>query len=255
MVYDHNKKVPVYKRLYQQAENKFSATGIILDSDLENLSKSHFENRRNKISFGDKAGPGAYDLPPLMGNFIILTEKRNQPSYSIGTQSRDKILALCKNQAESTKGQSSPGVCKYDSDTLRLKSRAPQVTIGRERRFYNEKTKEIVEKSRPHVYDGIDRESIKEFSNRTNGFPKFPRFVEQERKASEDKLTPSSQSYPNSSVYNTINHNAEKFKNLHSNKSESRNGHVHSKSISKFEPKIYFNELERGYTTKESPGP
>ena len=86
----------------------------------------------------EKTGPGAYNLPALLGSISMEANKRNFPAYSIGTQNKQKILILWKSQAEAFKGQSSPGVCKYEGNFLTLKWKSPNATIGRERRFSKE---------------------------------------------------------------------------------------------------------------------
>ena len=63
----------------------------------------------------------------------MISCKRNEPAYSIGTQSKDKLLILWKTQAEATKGVSSPGVWKYGPELLKLKMKEPSVIIGREK--------------------------------------------------------------------------------------------------------------------------
>jgi hypothetical protein len=185
-------KPEAFKRLYEHAKNRFSSLNLSIDG--ENDVKKHTRNISD-FHFSEKVGPGTYDLPQLIGKNNIQTSKRNYPSYSIGTQDKKQLLVLCKSQAESQKGQESPGVCKYETNTLKLKLKGPNVIIGREKRFCLDKERSILNKSIPHFYDTADRNSIKEYGNKTNSFTKFNRFFERERKAHEDKVTPSSQSY------------------------------------------------------------
>lgn len=205
------------------------------------------EHSRSEYFHSERAGPGAYNLPQLLGGFTMSADKKNSPAYSIGTQRKDQLLILSRNQAEALKGQSSPGVCKYDSELLTLKSKAPKAIIGREKRFMIEKVREKLNKSIPHFYDSIDRNSIKEQGNRTNGFSKFPRFHLQNVKSEETKNTPSSHSYY-ADMYNTIGEKMRKIEPY------SRN-HAYSKSIDRFEVKNYYKELEKGYISNEGPGP
>ena len=115
-------------------------------------------------------------------------------------------------------------------------------------RFRIDKDKEIITTSIPHFYDTIDRMSVKESGNKTNGFPKFPRFKERDMKLKESNNMPSSQSY-NGFIYNSIEGKAKDIEPY------SRNIHSYFKSIDKFEFKTYFKELERGYVNKDTPGP
>lgn len=205
-------------------------------------------NNKSEFFFSHKAGPGAYNLPQLVGKFSMVADKKNQPAYSIGKQSKEKILILCKSQAEVSKGNSSPGVWKYDPEVLKLKPKPQIAMIGREKRFLHNKDKEFIIMSIPHFYDDIDRNGIKNSANKTNWFPKFSRFKERDIKLNESKNLPSSQSY-NDCLYNTIGNKINKNENF------SRNNHAYSRSIDRFEFKNYYKELERGYVNKNTPGP
>lgn len=168
--------------------------GVSGDMD-KNIKINDFSLNLGHRDYNEKAGPGAYDLPPLLGNQTIIDSIHNPPAYSIGTQDKKKLLALSKDQANSLKGLESPGVWKYNIDAIKLKFNYPKATIGRERRFHNHKSRDLLNMSLPHWYDSIDRDGIKEYGNRTNSFTKCKRFLERERKEDEEKDTPSSQSY------------------------------------------------------------
>lgn len=117
------------------------------DSLLKELRKSQL---KNEFYFSEKAGPGAYNLPPLIGNFTLLANKRNQPAYSMGNQDKSKVLIQCKTQADSTKGCDSPGVCRYNAEFLKLRLKGPTATIGREKRFMLQQTRDKLSYSIPH---------------------------------------------------------------------------------------------------------
>jgi hypothetical protein len=74
----------------------------------------------------------------------LIRIRNNHPAYSIGTQNKNKLLILCKAQANALKGANSPGVGKYGPEMLKLKVKAPIATIGREKRFKIEKDKEFL---------------------------------------------------------------------------------------------------------------
>ena len=56
--------------------------------------KKQFEENNSAYFASDRAGPGAYNLPALLGSFTMEANKRNHPSFSIGTQSRNQLLVL-----------------------------------------------------------------------------------------------------------------------------------------------------------------
>lgn len=64
------------------------------------------------------AGPGSYDLPPLIGSQHMVSGKNNNPRYSIGKEDRSTLKVMNKQQAASLKGRFSPGVGKYDVETV-----------------------------------------------------------------------------------------------------------------------------------------
>mmetsp|Transcript_494 Transcript_494/g.542 ORF Transcript_494/g.542 Transcript_494/m.542 type:complete len:185 (+) Transcript_494:174-728(+) len=178
---------------------------VLANKSKFSLRQSFNGSLKNNKSFSaysgsEKAGPGAYNLPSLLGHISIDANKRNYPAFSIGSQSKDQLLILCKNQAEAMKGQSSPGVCKYDGDLLTLKAKAPNATFGREKRFKLSKKKL---NNSIQYHSSIDRKGITENMNKTNGFPKSIRFLQRDKILSEKEQIPSSQNY-NHSFYGSI---------------------------------------------------
>lgn len=239
---------PAYMRLYNNSKSRFWSLHTSMDAGIDKLKEHNLEKSRSEYFHSERAGPGAYNLPQLLGAFTMDANKKNSPSYSIGQQKKDQLLVLSRPQAESVKGSASPGVWKYSSELLTVKSKAPIAIIGREKRFNLDKVKEKLAKSIPHFYDNIDRNSIKENSNRTNGFNKFPRFGERDIRAKELSETPSSHSY-NHFMYNTI---AEKLSKV---EPYSRNSYSKTKSTDRFESHNYYKELEKGYLSQDGPGP
>jgi hypothetical protein len=76
-----------YMRLYSQSKSKFD--------------QKHAKNKNTKIDHynsmyfsNERAGPGSYNLPALLGSFTMETNKKNYPAFSIGTSSKDKLLVL-----------------------------------------------------------------------------------------------------------------------------------------------------------------
>lgn len=104
-------KNEAFKRLYQHAKNRFSSMNLGVSGDMDkNIKINDFSLNLGHRDYNEKAGPGAYDLPPLLGNQTIIDSIHNPPAYSIGTQDKKKLLALSKDQANSLKGLESPGV-------------------------------------------------------------------------------------------------------------------------------------------------
>ena len=95
-----------------------------------------------------------------------------------------------------------------------------------------------------HFYDSIDRNSVKENGNKTNGFPKGPRFQERNKMLKEKSFMPSCQSY-NHSFYGTIEERSRKII------PQSRNGIWFSNSVNKFDIKNHTKGLDK----QQSPGP
>ncbi|CAI2367720.1 unnamed protein product [Moneuplotes crassus] len=230
-------------RLYRKTNSRFSS---LHQSINETYSNRNFKKSGSGVFAHPSAGPGSYNLPGLLGSISMDANKKNHPAYSIGTQSKKKLLILCKDQAHAVKGQSSPGVGKYSGDINKIKERSPNATIGREHRFLSDKDRSKLNNS-VHCYDSPDRDSIKINGNKTNGFTKETRFLEMNRSLNEKKNMPSSQSY-NHSHYGSIKERSEKIV------PHSRNENT-NQSLDKFAIKTYFKELERGYCNKEGPGP
>lgn len=111
-----------------------------------------------------------------------------------------------------------------------------------------EKSRQALNSSVPHFYDTLDRDSIKENGNKTNGFKREIRFLERDKLLKEQEEMPSSQSY-NNSFDKTIEASSQKAIQ------HSRNNHVATKSMDKFELHTYYKELEKGYLNQDTPGP
>jgi hypothetical protein len=230
-----------YVKLYSQTKSKFEQKPAKnKNSKMDHYNSMYFPN--------DRAGPGTYNLPALLGSFTMETNKMNYPAFTIGTSSKDRLLILWKNQAIASKGKSSPGVWTYDGDNISLKEKYPIATVGRESRFLTIKSEDTLNASVPHYYDSFDRNSIKQNGNKTNGFKKSIRFLERDRLLKYNEGTPSCQSYNNSN-YMTINDNSLKMHKI------PKNNHATTKSMGKFEVHSYCKELVKGYLNKDTPGP
>ncbi|CAI2367568.1 unnamed protein product [Moneuplotes crassus] len=229
-------------KIHKRGKSRFSS---LHQSISESYSNCNFDKSQTCSLSNNLAGPGSYNLPSLLGNISMEATKKNDPVYSIGTQSKKKLLILCKDQAMAVKGSSSPGVGTYSGDLITLKGKSPNATIGRERRFLANIDRK--NNNSAHCYDSLDRESIKANGNKTNGFSKELRFLADDKALKEKQLMPSCQTY-NHSFYGTIQERSQKIV------PHSRNDSF-KQSLDKFSVKTYFKELEKGYCSKEGPGP
>ena len=85
-----NESSQIYK-LANSSKNKFTLRQKIKEHSERNkkLDKSQSSYLASEI-----AGPGAYNLPALLGGTILDTKIRNHPAYSIGSQNKEKLLIL-----------------------------------------------------------------------------------------------------------------------------------------------------------------
>ena len=100
------------------------------------------KNRRRNIRAGyrslmalNRAGPGSYNLPSLLGGNIMEYGRKNNPRYSIGKADKYSIKSLDKAQRKASTGLDSPGVGRYSPDSEKVRESSPKARIGREKRF------------------------------------------------------------------------------------------------------------------------
>lgn len=67
------------------------------------------------------AGPGSYNLPPLIGQLAADSNKINNPRYSIGKAKKMEIKVMDKNLSVANIGKHSPGVGRYSPDPNKQK--------------------------------------------------------------------------------------------------------------------------------------
>lgn len=82
-----------------------------------------------------RAGPGSYNLPPLIGTLSVDANKINNPRYSIGKADKFAMKVMDKSQLSAAIGQHSPGVGRYSPDVNKFRTSSPSTKIGREKRF------------------------------------------------------------------------------------------------------------------------
>lgn len=82
-----------------------------------------------------RAGPGSYNLPPLIGTLSVDANKINNPRYSIGKADKFAMKVMDKSQLSAAVGQHSPGVGRYSPDVNKFRESSPSTKIGREKRF------------------------------------------------------------------------------------------------------------------------
>ena len=81
-------------------------------------------------------GPGEYEQPKFIGEQVFWSEKRTEPSYSIGKSDKNlKRHVISKEHVQDLQGLETPGIGKYDSSSLLLKTLSPRATIGKSDRF------------------------------------------------------------------------------------------------------------------------
>lgn len=108
----HNRSVsemqnaPTSIRLYKKARNRVSS----MHQSINKATIRGIKSSGSGYLHDSMAGPGSYNLPALLGNTSIEAHLKNHPAYSIGSQRRDKVIVLSKEQAKTQKGESSPGV-------------------------------------------------------------------------------------------------------------------------------------------------
>ena len=241
------------KKFYKN--NMHSSTGNMSLTSSKGFRTTYGEkiNRRNgganiKSLFTlNRAGPGSYDLPPLLGGFIVQGNKKNHPRYSIGKAQKFSMKNLNKEQAKRNVGIESPGVGSYSPDHNKVRWESPNAKIGREKRFNQLNSTFSLKKNVPHAYLRQDSEALgKKLNGR--GFTKEKRFVVVSLK-NKDKLNTPAPSQYNAHMYNTISSNFGKFKLK--DKDNSHNNSLQDK----YHNNIYFKELERCYNNQTSPGP
>ncbi|CAI2367039.1 unnamed protein product [Moneuplotes crassus] len=211
--------------------------------------RTHYNTRqgnRSKIPNGyrslmtlQRAGPGSYNLPPLLGGFIHQNNKRNNPRYSIGKASKYEVQSMTKEQLQRSPGAASPGVGSYSPDHNKFRADSPRATIGRERRFIQLKSTKTLKREVPHAYIKQDKSGLG--STQGRGFTKEKRFVVVAMK-NRDKLSNPAPSHYNHHLHNTISSN---FGNLR-NKDRSATKKYHNKPDFKKQKGCYGNESSPG---------
>ena len=194
-----------------------------------------------------RAGPGSYNLPSLLGGFIAQTNKKNNPRYSIGKASKFEIKSMNKDQLKRSVGFESPGVGSYSPNHNRTREDSPNTKIGREKRFIQLKHTTTLKRDVPHAYLKKDSEGVGMRRN-GRGFTKEKRFVIVSMK-NKDKIDYPAPSQYNSHMHNTISSNFGTFSLGH------RRSNTNISNQDKYHSKIYFKELERCYNNSGSPGP
>jgi len=218
------------------------------------IKRRKLRHSQTRLLHMHMAGPGSYNLPPLMGQFTFDANKHNNPCYSIGKEDRDTVRVLDKNQADAQKGQHSPGVGRYSPDNERLRNHSPYAKIGREKRFMTLKACDDLKKRVPHAYIDSMKSLIGDDDNKSIGFTKEKRFLVQHFKLRGKEFMPAPNQY-NSHLHNTISSTQSSQFFARSNSFGPNERDRFGKDADKFNNKQYFKELDRGYLMSISPGP
>ncbi|CAI2368371.1 unnamed protein product [Moneuplotes crassus] len=212
------------------------------------------QNKRRNLPDGNRslmtlqrAGPGSYDLPPLLGGFILQNNKRNNPRYTIGKASKYEIQSMTKEQLIRNPGAESPGVGSYSPDHAKVRCDSPRAKIGRERRFIQLKSTNTLKKKVPHAYLSQDMQGLG-YRKNGRGFTKEKRFILVAMKSRDSKMNPAPSHY-NHHLHNTISSTFGNYKD------NNRNATTKISQEDKYHNRTYFKELERCYGNDTSPGP
>lgn len=212
-----------------------SSTGF--KTEFNNGKSNKLRNTYKSLLTLQRAGPGSYNLPVLMGGFTHEANKKNNPKYSIGKANKFSMIALDKEQMKMNTGQDSPGVGRYSPDSIKLRQSSPNTKMGREKRFIELKQTKDLKKEIPHSYFRQDSESV---GLKQNGraFTKEKRFLIVSLK-NKDKVHNPAPSHYNAHMYNTISSNFGSFC-ARNNSSDLR-----TSLKDKYHNKQYYKELER----------
>ena len=100
-------------------ESSFSFTKL---ESRNKSSKRYIDSCKKSSIHSQKAGPGSYNLPSLLGCTIIDSNQNNFPSYSMGKEDKNTIKVIYKCQQTVNYGKHSPGVGKYN-DSISLNNK------------------------------------------------------------------------------------------------------------------------------------
>lgn len=225
----------------------YSSQGFKTDFKGENQRRTASGLYRSLMTL-QRAGPGSYNLPPLLGGMALESHKKNGPRYSIGKADKYSMKVLDKQQRQALTGEHSPGVGRYSPDVNKFRTRSPETKIGREKRFIELKHTQTLKKDVPHAYLRQDTESVGAKDIGTK-FTQEKRFAIVAMKSRDKLMTPAPGQY-NSHEHNTMSKTSLTLFHSRTNSFDARRN-----LRDKFNNKQYYKELERGYGNNASPGP